>query len=491
MSDLKKQTAPSRLMPFYLTDRPQKIDRNAMPGFRLLLVISLSFLLAACSSAREVAPTAVPAALGAQAAQPDFPSVLAEGKVEPLRFVTLSFQTGGVVAAVLVEEGDRVEAGAPLVRLEAVDHEIARDQAQARVNSADSGLAGARARLDVARAQVRSATEQVTAAEARLDLVKAGARPEEIEAAEKSLAAAEAGVAQAIGLRDSALDIDTNAAVAAAQAQVASANAQAITLQDAYQTILDTCFDTPAGEVCPLYGPIEEQTRAQLAAAQSAAAAAQAQLDQLLTGPTAGQRSAAQGGVTLALAQRDIARANLALVQSPATAEMITQAEVAVRQAEIGVTIAEAGVTQAEAAVQQAEAALQTAQAALSTAEVALERTILTAPFAGTIGRVSTNEGQLMGPGVPVVILADFSGWLVKTTDLTELDVARIEPGSTVSVSFDAIPNEQLTGTVTDVALVAALSQGDIVYEVTVRLDETGRLPVRWGMTTFIEVDTR
>ncbi|MDJ0754560.1 MAG: hypothetical protein QNJ45_13635, partial [Ardenticatenaceae bacterium] len=80
-------------------------------------------------------------------------------------------------------------------------------------------------------------------------------------------------------------------------------------------------------------------------------------------------------------------------------------------------------------------------------------------------------------------------GWQIRTTDLTELDVAKISTGSTVDVSFDAIPNETVAGTVTEVALVSTLSQGDVVYEVTIALEPAEDLPIRWGMTTFIDVE--
>ena len=47
------------------------------------------------------------------------PSVIsAEGRVVPARYVRLSFNTGGVVGAALVSQGDAVQAGQTLLRLE-------------------------------------------------------------------------------------------------------------------------------------------------------------------------------------------------------------------------------------------------------------------------------------------------------------------------------------------------------------------------------------
>lgn len=461
-----------------------KIKRTSIIS---LFILSLVFL-AACNGAAEQAPPAQDSE-PEQAQAPEFSSVLAEGEVVPVDFVNLSFQTGGIVAEVLVEEGDTVSAGDPLILLDATDVQIQRDQAAARLASAESALASAQAQAAVVEARINSAEQQVVAAQAQLDLLLAGPRPEEIEAAEKSLAAAQSGVVQAVGQRDSSLDIATDSSIEAARSQVAAAQAQLTQIENAYQNIIDACFDTPQGEVCPLYGPVEEQTRAQLEAVRANATAAQAQLDSLLNGPTSGQQQAASGGVVLAQAQVSIAQAQLDLLLAGPTEAQITQAEVAVRQAETNVEISRASVTQAQAAISQAEAGVVTAQAGLNAAEAALSRMTLTSPFDGNVGRVNANPGELVAPGAPVLIFADLSGWQIKTTDLTELDVAKISAGSTVAVSFDAIPNETVSGTVTDVAFVSTLSQGDVVYEVTIALEPADDLPIRWGMTTFIDVD--
>ena len=80
--------------------------------------------------------------------------------------------------------------------------------------------------------------------------------------------------------------------------------------------------------------------------------------------------------------------------------------------------------------------------------------------------------------------------WLVKTTDLTELDVAYVNEGDSASVSFDAIPGETVTGAVTNVALMAGIARGDVVYEVTIALDDAPDLPLRWGMTAVVDIES-
>ncbi len=457
-----------------------------------ILLLAAVFLLAACQSgsgANTAAP-GKPRAASKPVLQTGIDVVSAEGVVEPVFYVGLAFQTGGEVAEILVAEGDQVQAGDVLIKLDAADLEIALQQAEARLASAQAGLVAAQKQVELAQAAAQSAQGAVEAAEANLALTKAGPRAEEIAAAEANLAAAEAAVQQAASQRNAALDVASDADIFEAEARVAEATAQVRALEEGYQDILDACFELPDGsEVCPLYGPVEESTRQQLEVARQNLAAAQAALDALRQGPTAAQQQAAQGGVALAIAQRDAAQAQLDLLLAGATSEEIAIAEAAVEKARAGLAVAEADVTKAEAAVTQAEAAVQQAEANLASAQADLERTILRATFAGEVSRINTSVGQLAQPGMAVVTLADFSAWLVQTTDLTELDVPLVEIGAPVEVKLDALPDETLSGTVTAVSLTPSLSRGDVVYKTTIQLDNPDDLPIRWGMTAFVDIE--
>ena len=115
----------------------------------LLLGLLMIFVLAGCGDARE--DDAEIAAIDSV----DFGNIVsASGKVMPLRWADLSFETGGRITTV-VEEGSQVQSGEILAVVEAADLEQAVLQAQA--------------------AQA--------AAEANLSLAKSGARVEELAAA--------------------------------------------------------------------------------------------------------------------------------------------------------------------------------------------------------------------------------------------------------------------------------------------------------------------
>lgn len=103
----------------------------------------------------------------------------------------------------------------------------------------------------------------------------------------------------------------------------------------------------------------------------------------------------------------------------------------------------------------------------------------------GVVAALDAKTGEYIAPGAPVVHLADLSAWQIETTDLTELNIARVREDSQAAVTFDAIPNLELLGTVSHIRALGENKQGDITYTVTVQLDrQDPRL--RWNMTASV-----
>ena len=405
--------------------------------------------------------------------------VSAEGQIVPLRDAAVSFPTGGRIAEILVAEGDNVQAGDPLLRLEATDLEMNVRQADAALQQSEASLTSAQAQLETAQAGVVNAELGVAAAQAQLDLLTAAPSPEEIASAEAGVAAAAAGINQAAGNRDVALTGATESQILAAQANVAAAADTAQQARELHETLIHN----------EILGDAEEQARFASENAHAQLVAAQAALDELLAGPNSAEQAAANGGVSAAIAQRDSAQAQLDLLLAGPKAEQIDASEIAVAQAEAAVVEAQTHVTQAEAAVAQAEAGVLQAQASLDAAQAALDQMTLTAPFAGTVVSLDLEVGEIVASGQPVVTLANLDAWLVETTDLTELDVVEIAKEHPVTVRVDALPDAEIEGTISQIDAVSTLSQGDVVYAVTIQLEDTAELPLRWGMTVFVDVD--
>jgi multidrug resistance efflux pump len=134
-----------------------------------------------------------------------------------------------------------------------------------------------------------------------------------------------------------------------------------------------------------------------------------------------------------------------------------------------------------------AQARLDNAKAALAAAEAKLEDLELLAPFSGTVSEVNVRLGEWVNPGQPVLVVANLADLQVETTDLNEIDAARVKVGNPVTVTFDALPGVEVKGVVKSVAPKASEGSG-VNYTVVVTLDELPEL-LRWGMTAFVDIE--
>ena len=124
------------------------------------------------------------------------------------------------------------------------------------------------------------------------------------------------------------------------------------------------------------------------------------------------------------------------------------------------------------------EARLHAAQARLASFSV-------TAPFDGVVADLNAKAGSTVNPGEMAVTIADFSDWVIKTTDVTEIDVVSLSEGQPATITFDAFPDVQLAGNVLSIARIYTENQGDVVYEVSVMLTDNNP-EMRWGMTADV-----
>jgi HlyD family secretion protein len=127
-------------------------------------------------------------------------------------------------------------------------------------------------------------------------------------------------------------------------------------------------------------------------------------------------------------------------------------------------------------------------EARLAAAQAGVAAFSVLAPFDGVVADLDARTGGSISAGQPALTLADFSQWLVKTTDLTEIDVVALAEGQPVTVRLDAIPEAQLAGTILSIGQTYTENQGDVVYEVTILLDDT-HPAMRWGMTAAVKFD--
>ncbi|MGD2159322.1 MAG: biotin/lipoyl-binding protein, partial [Anaerolineales bacterium] len=121
----------------------------------LILIPIVLLLLFACSATPQETSTPEPLV-------EDFtPVVSATGKIVPEQVATLSVQSGGIVAEVLVRQGEAVEAGQLLVRLEGEERlQASLSAAQFELTSAQHALDALYKDTDLLAAQALEAKEE-------------------------------------------------------------------------------------------------------------------------------------------------------------------------------------------------------------------------------------------------------------------------------------------------------------------------------------------
>lgn len=129
---------------------------------------------------------------------------------------------------------------------------------------------------------------------------------------------------------------------------------------------------------------------------------------------------------------------------------------------------------------------LSAAEARVAAVEATLALSSLKAPFDGTVTEVASKIGDQVSPGTVSFRLDDLSRLLVDV-QVPEADINRVSVGQPVSMTFDAILDQQYTGEVIEVGKVGTSVTGIVNFTVTIELtDPDDRvLP---GMTAGVNV---
>ncbi len=142
-----------------------------------------------------------------------------------------------------------------------------------------------------------------------------------------------------------------------------------------------------------------------------------------------------------------------------------------------------------EVHLESAQAQADSAQALLDSAKATLAtQSTLVAPFAGTIASVDISSGETVVPGQVVITMGDLSKFQVETKDLSERDVPRVQIGQNANVFIKAL-NQEFPGKVTDISRISSTVGGDVVFKVTIDLDQQPQ-GWWWGMSADVKIET-
>jgi multidrug efflux pump subunit AcrA (membrane-fusion protein) len=413
--------------------------------------------------------------------EPETDNITASGFIEAEE-VSVAPETGGRIAELLISEGEEVEEGQVLVRLDDT----------------------------LGQAQLEVVLTGLEVAQATLDQILAGARTEEIQEAAAMLAQAEAGRDGAyqawqdlLALIENPQELDAQIALAEIQLTDAEAGLQqANTLRDiaqiANEAFSDAVDDYPPGdaerflaqsgsieEILPFLPPevvdaVSEVTDGTYTYEDWEVVLSGGNMS-VFRWVTFGYPLGAHlipsdywrswVGVNTAQAAQDGAQQALYLLyamrnnpqeleaQADAAEAQYRATEALVSMAQAQLDGLRAGATDEEIAV--VEAQVQQAQAQVESALVFLEKLALTAPAAGQVLEIIGHEGELTLPGATLVTVADLDE-VNLTIYVPENRLGQVQVGQQVEVRVDSFPDRVFAGQVATIASEAEFTPRNV-----------------------------
>ena len=134
-----------------------------------------------------------------------------------------------------------------------------------------------------------------------------------------------------------------------------------------------------------------------------------------------------------------------------------------------------------------AKANVDSAQAGLDSIKAQLANATLVSPTSGTVTAVDINNGETVTPGRVLVTIANLQTFRIETTDLSEVDVPQVQVGQAAKVYIEAL-DKDITGKVVEIAQQSQTVGGDVVFTVTIELDEQPE-GLRWGMSAEVNLE--
>ena len=193
--------------------------------------------------------------------------------------------------------------------------------------------------------------------------------------------------------------------------------------------------------------------------------------------------------------EREVARAKAEVAQAQNALEYARLNLARKTKARKDRGVAQIEVDLAENEVRSRVISLEMARIALATAQDRLRYTRIISPLDGTVMEVNVEEGEVVTPGIqqtfegrPLLTVGDLST-LIVSTDLTQIDIAKIQLGQEVKLTFDAYPERTFKARITKTAPSAVKPEGKDVEMFPVEATlEVADPAVKPGMTADVRI---
>lgn len=397
------------------------------------------------------------------------------GKVVPVTNIDLAFNQTGRVNHVYVKVGDKVSRGQTLITLDNADLV----------------------------AQVAQAEATVSSQQATLDSLEKGTRPEEIQVQRAAVAKAEQDlqnyytgiydlVNDAYAKADDAVHNQTSALftngdsktpeltfqVSDSQARVdiVSLRIRSVEELNAWKSELATLSSSSSDTV--LHDALDKG-QAHLAIVRSYLASA---LNAVNNNTGLSDTTASGYRTSIYTGRTNVITSYTALSTREQT---IASQELTVKQLQDQLALDLAGSTPEQIAAQKAQ--VMQAEANVQYYQSQLAKTILRAPFSGTVTKMDLVSGDVVTANAPVVSLIGAGKFEIEAY-IAESDIAKVSIGNTASVTLDAYGKDVVfTAKVIKIDLSETILDGVATYKTTLQFD-TEDQRVLPGLTANVDI---
>lgn len=403
-------------------------------------------------------------------------AVSGTGEIKTLNDADLNFQVTGIVAEILVKEGDSIKKDTLVATLDTALYDQQVAQAQANLVSAKATLAG----FQPDGPDSRAAKAQLAQAQATIDATKPGATSADIDVAQLSLNAARLNL-KSTGDRLSLAKTQAQLQLDLASQTVAQATAQFLIDQFNWKWIQDKGtypYNPSAGSRPNRIN--DASTRQYESLYDISSSKRDAALISFKSAQIGYEQAVQAEQVGIETAQQQVAQAELSfrrLTQPIGKDRAVIEAALAVAQATVNrLTVQRA---QAEAGVAQAEAAL-------TLANLNRQRAEIRAPFDGVVSFINVSVGDPANlAGRAPVQLIDATN-LQAEVQISDVDIGGVTLNQNATVTVDAMQGKQYPGVVTFISPIATVIGNARLYTVHIKL--TDIVGLRAGMSARISL---
>ncbi len=380
-------------------------------------------------------------------------SVLAaSGTIEGTQ-VVVAPEIGGRVREVLVQEGDKVQAGQVMVRF---DDSLL----QAQLSQAQASLQQAQANYDLAAKGPTQEQRQLSIASAEAELINARQALQALyDNAGLNQAQLQQSIATTDQTRDKAQQYLDNINARANSTDVEAAWASVVIAQNKLENAQED-FDPYANK--DQSNLTRAQLQAQLAAAQNQYNSVVERYNNLVGTANQYELAVAQANVGMAEAKLADSKRQYTKLEGGIDPDALASAQARVKTAEANLAVAQAAPSAEQLAVALAQ--VEVAQGALDVIQAQIAKLVISAPINAIVDTRSAEPGEVMVPGAPLFTLVKLDDLKI-TVYIPEDRYGTINLGQTARVMVDSFPGETFEAKVVRIADQAEFTPRNVQTE--------------------------